>query len=625
MKAPTLEYDPFEQIRQGLLNLDPVWFAEKYLTLDGKPFRLNGNGYKPFLDIYRYIGIKALERDSKPVVLVKGRQVGATTMASVLELYFMASGLFGTAGRPPIRVMHCFPQLELAYAYTKTKLNTMISSAVSENLTRKAGKTKNIIESKLDKNAAASDSLHLKQFENGNHVWIDSLGLDANRIRGRTCDVMLVDEVQDAKGPAISNGTKILSKAQYGRIGDGVQVYFGTPKQAGTEYWKMWKDSSQQYYYLGCENCTKLFPLYTPGSDEWEKIWIHGYIVRCPHCQHEQDKREAAERGKWVSLNNDPNCTFIGYHINQLYMPDFTREKIEKEKPANSAVNTERAYMNEVLGEFYAGSSAPITQDEIERNCADMNRKFTAAISPGEGRKVYAGFDWGQKADLDQLAVGEHGPRQQGQSFSCGVIITADGPNILSIEFATRLKRNDMSYKKETVEEMFRRYSVDLAVGDIGYANDLTYVLQKEHGDKFLASRAVNRVKNHIRFDDSIFPKEVQFERDYYIAELYSIMKDGKMRFPFGDFEKVSFLIDHCCSMEIKATRDASGEVRQRYVKGSTPNDGFMALLNAYLAYKFDITDGFSLNNPNMMRSNPNERKPLPAILSFLPGLFNRR
>ena len=50
----------FQQIREGLLSLDPVSWIERNLMLDGKPFRINGNGYKPFADIYRYIGIKTL-------------------------------------------------------------------------------------------------------------------------------------------------------------------------------------------------------------------------------------------------------------------------------------------------------------------------------------------------------------------------------------------------------------------------------------------------------------------------------------------------------------------------------------------------------------------------------------
>lgn len=89
---PTLNIENkelFEQFKKQLMMYDPVHFAEEYLTLEGKPFTLSGNGYKPFSDIYRYIGIRALEPNAKPVILVKGRQVGATTMASALEMYFM--------------------------------------------------------------------------------------------------------------------------------------------------------------------------------------------------------------------------------------------------------------------------------------------------------------------------------------------------------------------------------------------------------------------------------------------------------------------------------------------------------------------------------------------------------
>lgn len=614
----------FCQIRDSLLKLDPVYFVEKNLTLDGKPFRLNGNGYKPFADIYRYIGIKALDSDAKPIVLVKGRQVGATTMAAALELFFVASGLFGTAGRPPIRIMHCFPQLDLASAYTKTKLNTMITGAVASDAIKK-GRARSVIETKLDKNMAANDSLFLKQFEGGSHIWIESTGLDANRIRGRTVDAMFFDEVQDMKKEALANARKILVQAQYGKETQGVQVYFGTPKQSGTAYWEIWKDSSQQFYHLGCERCKEFFPLYTPGSNEWEKIWLHGFIVRCTHCNFEQNKLEAAERGKWISANPNPKATYVGYHINQLYNPRFSKEDILKEKPENSAVNTERAYQNEVLGEFFSGSAAPITPDEVQLYCADMTRKFTASIAINAPRRVYAGFDWGQKADLDQLSVGEHGPRQGGQSYSCGVILTADNPHILSVEFATKLKRNDFEEKKEIVEQMFRQYSVRLAVGDIGYAGDLSEVLHRTWGPKFLTSRAApGQMKHHVKFHKDKFPLEIEFERDYYIAELYGLMKDGKIRFPYGSYEQVGWLVNHCCSMEIKVSMDRGGELRQRYVKGSTPNDGFMALLNAYLAYKFDISGGFSTNNPNFMIIDPKKKNPIPAVLGWMPRMTRR-
>ena len=962
--------DFFDAVKNGILNVDPVHFIESNLTLDGKPFRIHGNGYKPMADICRYIGTIALGKNAKPIVLVKGRQIGATSLAAALELFFVSSGLFGVGGRPPIRVMHCFPQLDLASAYTKTKLNTMITGAMPSNAMKK-GRLKSIVESRLDKNMAANDSLFLKQFEGGNHIWIESTGLDASRLRGRqlcletelptpngfiklkdlkegdqlfdengkvchvmklhpiqetpeayrvtfddgtsidacaehlwstqtkhernkkknpsirntkeikdtlkafgennhsikncvpveyyyyekkllidpyllgiwlgdgsrygqietadpevlanfdhkivessnnktgngfsqipsrsrsyrvaglttqltelglvknpgknnkhlgfyhkhipsqylqasyeqrlsllqglmdsdgccykdgrcefvqvesrkelffqvkelaeslgiktrvyygeswryerkyqnkyslifmttqpvfrlqrklknippkltsrslqrfivsvepietkpmrcitvdspshlylvtrsfvpthnTIDVMFYDEVQEMKREALANAKKILVQAQYGKNTQGVQVYFGTPKQAGTAYWEIWKSSSQQFYHLCCGRCGKYFPLYTPGSNDWEKIWLHGYIVKCTSCNFEQDKLEAAERGKWIASNEDPRAEYIGYHINQLYNPRFTKEDIIAEKPENSPINTERAYQNEVLGEFFAGSAAPITPDELQAKCADIGRKFTARIAINEPRRVYAGFDWGQKVDASQIGVSESAPRQTGQSYSCAVILTADNPHILSVEFATKLKRNDMATKKEIVEEMFRQYSVRVAVGDIGYANDLTEILQKEHGDKFLASRAMSgTIKNHVKFVSDVFPKEIQFERDYYIAELYSMMKEGRIRFPYGSYEQIGWLINHCCSMEIKVTMDRGGELKQRYVKGSTPNDGFCSLLNAYLAFRWDISGGFNINDPNrMIIIDPKKKKQIPAVLGYFP------
>jgi hypothetical protein len=534
--------------------------------------------------------------------------------------------------------MHCFPQLELAFAYTKTKLNTMISTSVQVEDgfgVKKAvpGKRKSFLESKFDTSTASNDALQFKQFEGGNHIWIESTGIDGGRIRGRTVDVMLFDEVQDMRGIALGNAVKVLSQAQYGKPGDGIQVFFGTPKQRGSEYWKIWNSSSQQYYHLGCETCKKTFPLYTPGSNEWEKIWIedslpedhpsHGFIVKCIHCGQEQDKREAAERGKWVAHNVSEKVKFVGYHINQLYMPNFSRSKIIGEKPENHPINTERAYQNEVLGEFFAGDASPITPEQIYELCADEKRKFTPRILPNDSKRVYLGCDWGDKIDAEQLAVGEGSDNKRGgQSYSCAVVLVADGPHILSIDFATRLKRNDLESKKGIIEQMFRQYSINLAVGDIGYANDLTEILQREYGDKFLASRAGSTVKNHIKYSNDIFPKEIVFERDYYIGELYSLMKEGKIRFPYGDYEKIGWLIQHCCSMEVKPTIDRTGEVGIRYVKGGSPNDGFMALLNAYLAYKFDITNGFSVYHPNLMRKDPTQRQPIMALSAYLPG-FN--
>ncbi|MFA5759539.1 MAG: phage terminase large subunit family protein [Clostridia bacterium] len=616
----------FEQFRDGILNVDPVYFCQKNLRVDGKPLKLNGTGYKPFADIYRYIALTAIEPNTKPIVLVKGRQVGATTMAAALECYFLGCGLFGTNDRPPMRIMHLFPTLSLAAAYTKDKFDHMTGQSRQIPGTMKSnGMPKTFMEMKMDTTNPGNNNMHFKKFLYGNQIWIESTGLDGNRVRGRTVDAAFFDEVQDINDIAIGAVTKILAQSHYGPSGSGVQVYFGTPKVKGGSYWNMWQSSSQNYFHLRCEKCGEYFPLYRPDI-KWEDVWIFGLTVRCIHCKHEQNKLEAQERGKWIPLNDPDKSDFVGYHINQLYIPGhegayFTRETIDKAKPDRNPINTERIYMNEVLGEFYDGEGGTITVNEIHEKCSDKNRKMAKYISQENNKKVYAGFDWGQKGTLEQMTGSGKGKG----SYSCGVILTIDG-TIFNVEFATRLMRVEPEFKMQTVEEMYRRYNISLAVGDIGDAFDLTHKLQRTYNEKFLASRASHRITGHIKYSEDEWPKTIIFEKDYYISELLGLLKDGRIKFPYKDYYRISWLIEHCASMDIKVTRDKSGEPLKKYVKGTGANDGLMALLNAYIAWKFDVTQGFKIKEPQFMKyESAQQAKSVQAVIGFVPRLFSGR
>lgn len=602
--------DLFDKFKNSLLDIDPVKFIEGNLTIDGSPFDISG-GWKPFAEIYRYICLKAVDEGSKPVVLVKGRQVGATTMAAAIELYFMACGLYGSSGRPPMRIMHMFPTIGLAAAYSRDKFTTMVKRAKPTNIMRANGTYKSALEDKMDTTSPANDNLHFKKFKNDNQIWIEGTGLDGDRIRGRTVDCLFFDEVQDMTAQAIGTADKIGIQAKYGDIGQGIKVLFGTPKNKGGAYYKMWGQSSQQYFHLHCESCEKHFPLYRPDVN-WEEIWLYGFIVKCTHCGHEQDKRKSAEKGRWIGLRDesDPDVKLIGYHINQLYIPTFTKEKIISQKPENSPTNTERIYMNEVLGEFFDGEVGTISKEEIISACLEKEAKFSSSIPVNSGKRVYAGFDWGGKAALE-IAAGT----RRGTSYSCAVILSVDSPELFSVEFAVRLVKNDFQAKLDIVEELFRRYSIDIAVGDIGYANDLTPELQRTYGDSFLASRACGDTNKKINYRDDIFPKEIMFDRNHHIEELISLLRRGNIKFPQKSYSRVEWLIDHCCSMDIKVTQNRSGDPVRTFVKGSGPNDGFMALLNAYLAWKFDVSNGFKIVNPNQMAMK-DERSVLSPIIA---------
>ena len=615
------EKDLFLSIKDKLLEFDPVAWSQKYLTLDGKPYRIQGNGYRPFADLVRLIGVKSLERNSKPIVISKSRQVGLTTTTSVLEMYFLGSGLFGKNGKPPIRIIHAFPTLEVAASYSKTKFNAMVSASIQAPGSDGKKNSKSYMQSLLDKSSDFNDSMTFKQFAGGNHIFIESVGIDGDRLRGKTIDILFFDECQDMSDVAISNTTKTALKAQYGALGGGVQVYFGTPKMRGSAFHHMWQSSSQQYYYLGCEKCKDYFPLYTPGSDDWEKIWIREFIVKCTKCGHEQDKRDAAERGKWVATKNPDECSMIGFHINQLYMPDFTKEKMLAEKPGLSPVNSERSYQNEVLGEFFQGETSPITAEELRLHCGDTERKFRARIESGEESLVVLGIDYGGRNDIEQIA-NPGKVKQAGKSYTTAVVMSVSGANLLSIDFATKFKQNDMEYKKGLIDQIMRTYSVDLAIGDIGYSEDFSHLMHQAYGDKYLVSRASGtKIIDNIKFNKDAFPKEIIFQRDHYIMEIYEQLKKGQIKFPYRDYEKIAWLVQHCCNMEIKPTISRMGDPQIHYIK-SGPNDGFMALLNAYLAYKFYKTNGFSIRNPNLIPQTIEKVQELPMILGRVKRQF---
>lgn len=622
----------FEEMKEKMINADPVGFVENNLTLDGSPFRLNHNGYKPLVDIYRYIGTQSISPTALPVVILKSRQVGATVMTGALSLYFGCSGLFGTNGKPPMKILHAFPLSEQAQNYTKKKLNVMISTAKANPKAPSGGKIKkNVIQLKLDASVPTNDSLSFKQWVNNNTLSIESTGLDGGRLRGGSYDLLFFDEVQDIRKEAIGNTTKSTVKSPYGPKGVGAHVFFGTPLTKGSDFYRMWQQSTMNYYHLKCEECGGYFPLYAPGATDWQSVWIeddlpkghedHGFMVKCKDCGCIQKKLKAIENGKWIPLAPEgSNPKFIGYHISMLLMPEFSRQRIIDELPENSAINTERTFQNEVLGEFYSGSAGPIDIETLDNKCGEVERKVVKSLPKDPNVKVYAGFDWGEK---NEAAPSEDGRfKNQGKSYSCGVILTADGPELLSVQFATRLKKNDLQYKLDVVDEMFRRYNVDLAVGDIGGAGDLSDLLYQKYNNRFLPSRAVGNLKNHIVFQNDRFPPEIQFERDYHYSEIYEVMKKGLIKFPYHEktFESIEWLLHHITQgNDIKTRVDARGELKSNFVKSGN-NDGFCALLNAYLAWKFDISDGFNVRDPRKFSREKQKENAIPAVLGHFPS-----
>lgn len=562
------EKELFSQVSSAFLDYDPAHFIQNNLTLDGEPFSVLDNGWKFMADIYRYIALQATKKSGKSVVICKGRQVGATMMAGALDLFFTNSGMFC---KPPIRVAHLFPVIKLAQRFSQDKLEGLVRSSREDFINK----------NKLEDDRAA-DNMTMKQFKTGT-LWVESLGDDGDRIRGMTLDVIFFDEVQDMVGQSIGNATKTLTAAKYGPIANGVQVYFGTPKQRDSFFNKIWELSNKQYYHLGCKNCKQTYPFYMTGDNSWEKIWIHTYIVKCPLCGTEQPKVDAIELGEWVSSKDEEDCKYVGFHVNQLYIPYITKEKIMDLMPDKNPEHSEREWNNEVLGEFYSGIGLPLTKEDIYNNCRDADRSFSTRISPND-KQAYLGMDWGGKVDNDEL--------DRGQSFSCAVILSAQPDGVLLVEHAHKLKDTSFTYKKETIKELYKRFAIRRGVADYFYGQDVVKDVQAIYMDKFLGAQGSGSLLVNMKYR----PEEliIGYNKDLLIEEIFDKLRRGLIRFPWKSIEKMDWLIDHCTSMET-GIRMIGGQQIKTYKKGYTPNDGLMALMYAYMAYKFELTKAFTI------------------------------
>jgi hypothetical protein len=602
----------FHDLKREISILDPVAFAENYLTIDGRPFKMTGNGWKFMADLYREVAAQATSPNSKPVVVLKGRQVGATVLAAVLSLYFTSSGLYGTGPeKPPMRILHTFPTLGIMSKYAKDKLKPMVQGSQDNFIERRALKNDN----KFGKNAG-DDTLTEYSFVGFNKLRIDSVGRDSDRIRGLTQDGIFFDEVQDMSKEAIENAVRILTAAQYGPPTKGVQLYFGTPKNTGSYFYQLWEKSDQRYYQLGCTSCKEFFFFHTIGSDEWKEIWISGYDIKCPKCGHVQHKTEAIENGRWKATKTGADIQYVGYHLNILLNPRFTKEAVLDYDPAVNRTRGDKSWRNETLGEFYSGGSTPLTMDEMYAHCLDKERGIAKAVKPGTDKTLVMGIDWGGKDYDDGSGDPDDESKSGGQSYTAICILSIDKRGVFTVENAYRLKKNDFSYKIEVLQELYRRFNIRVAAADFFYGQDVVNHMQigLNYGNRFLGCINSGNLATLLNYK----PKElrVTLNKDMMIEEVFSLIRKDKIKFPAKDtsFDALYWLMEHCTSMEVKTVKRNENFIR-KYEKGAIPNDGLMAMLYAIVAYKFIATSGFKTVE-NAKKAGP---RPGP-MLAFIPN-----
>ena len=561
--------------------MDPIVWCEKHLNLPDSdaPFKIKDCGRDYLEEPIRYMVGEATTPTGKPVVVLKGRQVGMSVTSVATYLYLLNSGLYTN-----LRILHCFPSLKHVSQFHDPKLLPMIER--SDLVRRKRYTPDTMWFSETSKKLGQKPKFigtwtqSLKQFQDDNYLMFDATSKDAGRLRGQTLHFIYYDEVQDTTRKAIENLDEALGQSPYGPPGIGVKIYFGTPFAEGSHFHNVWLASDQRFYHLRCHVCDKLYKLYEYGKDTWKDVWVSEFKMKCPHCGALEDKRTAMKGGQWVPTNE--KALYRGYHFNQLYVPNLSKESIlvkESEKEP-------QAFRNEVLGEFYAGIVDSAVYQDLVLSCANDTLEYTTAIPPYGKASVVMGVDWGGKID-DITPTG---------SWTC-VLILSNKEGVYYVEHFERLETKDPKEQVERIKQLYKQYSVMQAVVDMGYGHDKIFPLQAEYGNRILGCWSAP-AKNIYHFNENATPPFITINKDAVIEDVFDSMRHNRFVFPYRTREDqyITELLAMDTAGLLPVEKLIGGNRVRTYTRrGSRTIDGFMALMYAYVGVKFVMTNGFSL------------------------------
>jgi phage terminase large subunit GpA-like protein len=242
-------------------------------------------------EVEPYLEFDGEKSSDKYVVIAKSRAVGGTEFCKNVALFDISDN-----SRNWERVLHSFPTYAIAKHFSH------------DNLFRQLSVPYSYLNAKFVK--STSNDLMSFEFAQNNRYLCHSITSLADSLRGVSVDFLVRDEIQLFSDDAVEATDASLSAAKHKWCLD-----VGTPMGKNNHLDKLWQRSDKRKYFYCCVECGEYFH---PTMD----LLCGIRDVKCPNCDKEQDKMEAARDGKWVAMRNPRGKPHIvGYNFTQLINP----------------------------------------------------------------------------------------------------------------------------------------------------------------------------------------------------------------------------------------------------------------------------------------------------------------
>lgn len=570
-------------------NLDIIQFVESCLVLQGQPYRYLKNGRDFMADILRYgAHVLPYSNKAKPMVVLKGRQIGMSTATSALMLYYMYAEDHKTFG-------HFFPEVGMARRHSSKTFIEMIEDSM--------------VVGKLPKdflNKRATQSQAQKDFHRSNTIYIEGVSTDARRIRGMSLTGLPVyDEFASTTREAYKNSLETAANSHFGYVDNNKQIphiVFGTPESEGSLFENIWDMSDKREYHLKCTHCGMYFPLFyeVKSRDDVFTNLKHGTLVACMDregrgCGGIMDKKDKAmQEGKWMSSlteeqkqrNKDKfgdTHNFVGFYVPQFLSGEITRESIDHKRQNDPP----RVFANEVLGKFYSNVEDALTPAQVlhytatKPNTGDWDLP-TAILD----KKTFMGIDWGGRAS---------GEEDNGMgSYTVVTILSLLPTGQLKLEHASRLNTTDIDDQLKQIRDLVKRFNVCKIIADRGYGEAQRQRLTQTYGDLFTACLWSSNMKKA-----QVYAKDVNLitaDKHVLHENFFDQLRQYKFCFPNSQKaeEELEWMREHITNVEV-VNVEVSGMIKKTYQKKrGKETDGLASLIYAYTAFQFVKTAAFT-------------------------------
>lgn len=309
----------------------------KLLRLNGKPYCLN-----------KHFPMEAVFKTPLPedLTIVSGRQVTKTTVISARQV------LIGSH-IPNVDIMTITPLFEQVRNISSNIVARFINESPLRNRWLGPRPLQNVLQ---------------RSFANGSNLFYSYAGDSADRVRGKSIDMMNYDEAQDIDWGLIA----VINETMSASVDWEIRAYTGTPKTLTTALEHAWNESSQARWVIPCLNgscrfeniCTKENINKMIGT-HWSTVSLKNPGTICAKCQ----RVIFPHLGWWSHAIPSRSLRKPGLHIPQIIMPMHYsmprkwRALLDKVKGKQGY--TQGKLYNEVFGIPFDRSNTVISQTEL--------------------------------------------------------------------------------------------------------------------------------------------------------------------------------------------------------------------------------------------------------------------